>query len=253
MLKYLYFKEPATAAFSSMIFLHDYIMCICLFILGIVVWFTFVVIYRYGVRVPRNLPYDDLRMRLKLRPYGHNRHKLLEIMWTLIPTLVLGAIALPSFAVLYTIEMPRNYDVIVKVTGHQWYWSYTIVMDWGVVGTDLMVYKFDSYMKSEEDLKFGELRLLEVDNPLILPVSTGIKFLVTGDDVIHSFSVTEMGMKMDAIPGRANRVWGCLERTGVFRGQCSELCGVNHGFMPIVVYAVPFDLFDKWFCSKVIQ
>jgi len=191
----------------------------------------------------------DPTFRIRLRPYGHNRNRPLEIIWTIFPTMILGAIAVPSFSVLYAIEKPRHYDVMVKVWGSQWYWSYTVITDFQE--EEMKIYRFDSYIVPEEDLKFGELRLLEVDNPLVLPVKVGLKFLVSADDVIHSFSITELGIKIDAVPGRANRIWSMIDRTGVFRGQCSELCGVNHGFMPIVVYGVSYGDFLRWMEYKI--
>jgi heme/copper-type cytochrome/quinol oxidase subunit 2 len=198
-----------------------------------------------------NVEVTDPRVRLTLRPYGNNRNKTLEIIWTALPAVILLGIAIPSFALLYAIEKPRVYEVLVKVSGNQWYWSYTIVTD--LEEEEVKVYKFDSYIVPEEDLKFGELRLLEVDNPLVLPAGVGLKFIVTGEDVIHSFSVTELGIKIDAVPGRANRVWSYMKRTGVFRGQCSELRGVNHGFMPIVVYSVENGVFLKWLDRKISE
>lgn len=245
----IYFKEPAAFAFEGIVFLHDYIMCICIVIFAVVVWFTFVIIWSFGVRLEilNDVPVTDPRVRITLRPYGNNRHKLLEIIWTIIPICILLAIAAPSYVLLYVLDKERMYDVIVHVAGHQWYWSYKIIVD---SGEEIKSVKFDSYMVPEEELKFGELRLLEVDNPLVLPAGVGIQFLIIGDDVIHSFSVIELGIKMDAVPGRINGVWTYMKRTGVFRGQCSELCGVNHGFMPIVVYSVPYNTFVEWFDRK---
>jgi heme/copper-type cytochrome/quinol oxidase subunit 2 len=248
----VYFRESAAEALDGMIFSHDYIMCISLVILGIVVRFTLAIVYSLGIRLHRkkvtNMDVRDRLVRARLRPYGNGRNKVLEIVWTLFPALILGAIAVPSFSVLYAIERPRFHEIVVKVHGSQWFWSYSIVVD---LVDEMKIYRFDSYMKSEEELAFGELRLLEVDNPLILPVKVGLKFLVSAEDVVHSFSVTELGIKMDAVPGRANRVWTSIERTGVFRGQCSELCGVNHGFMPIVIHAVPYNDFPMWLDVKM--
>lgn len=246
----IYFKDPAAFAMEGMVFLHDYIMCICIVIFTIVVWFTFVIIWSFGIRLSliENMEVTDPRVRLRLRPYGNNRHKLLEIIWTILPLFILAAIATPSFALLYAIEKARPYEVLVKVSGNQWYWSYTIAFN--LEEEEISIFTFDSYIVPEEELKFGQLRLLEVDNPLVLPAGVGVKFIVTGEDVIHSFSVMELGIKMDAVPGRANKVWTYMKRTGVFRGQCSELRGVNHGFMPIVVYSVPYFDFCEWFAKK---
>jgi heme/copper-type cytochrome/quinol oxidase subunit 2 len=250
----IYFREPASEALQGMVFLHDYIMCYCLTILGIVVWFSLCIVYGYGIRLhSREIMGKDLRtkhVRRTLRPYRSDRNFFLENFWTIFPAAILASMAVPSFLLLSMIERPRSYDVIVKVEANQWFWHYTIIVDFE---DQMKICSFDSYMKSEAELAFGELRLLEVDNPLVLPVKVGLKFLISSEDVVHSFSVTELGIKMDAVPGRANRVWSTIDRTGVFRGQCSELCGVNHGFMPIVIYGVPYSDFLMWLDAKMKQ
>lgn len=150
-------------------------------------------------------------------------------------------IAIPSFALLYAIDEMPTPEITMKVVGHQWYWSYET--------TDLLSrcqINFDSYMTVEKDLPIGALRLLEVDNRLLLPVDTQIRLLVTATDVIHSWAVPSLGIKMDACPGRLNQVALKLLRPGLFYGQCSELCGVNHSFMPIVVQSMAREDYRLW-------
>jgi len=160
----------------------------------------------------------------------------LEIIWTITPSLILIFIAIPSFALLYAIDEVIDPALTVKVLGNQWFWSYEF-------SDSLQEEKFDSYMIPEAELSFGSLRLLEVDNALVLPINTHIRFLISSTDVLHSFAVPSLGIKVDAVPGRLNQLSAYIKRSGVFYGQCSELCGVNHGFMPIKIKAVPVEVF----------
>jgi heme/copper-type cytochrome/quinol oxidase subunit 2 len=142
-------------------------------------------------------------------------------------------------------------QLTLKVIGRQWYWSYEI-SDANVGGKNLTenVFNFDSYMLSSEDNSLPQLRLLEVDNPLLLPINTSIRILVTSSDVLHSWAVPSLGIKIDSCPGRLNQVALNIYRKGIFYGQCSELCGINHGFMPIVVIGVDLPVFLKWINSN---
>jgi cytochrome c oxidase subunit 2 len=167
---------------------------------------------------------------------------MLEVFWTLIPTLIIIVMAIPSFKILYLADKIDKIDMTLKVIGRQWYWQYEYP-DHGNI-------YFDSNMIATKDLKPGQIRLLEVDNRIVLPIETNIRLLVTSGDVIHSFSVPSFGIKTDAIPGRTNETWIRILRTGVYYGQCSELCGINHGFMPIAVEAVSKEDFAKWVESK---
>jgi cytochrome c oxidase subunit 2 len=158
----------------------------------------------------------------------------LEIAWTAIPTLILVLIAFPSFQLLYFMDRTQTAEMTLKVTGHQWYWSYDYP-DHNL--------KFDALMVQETDLKPGQPRLLTADNPVVLPVGVPIRIQLTADDVIHSWAVPALGLKTDTVPGRLNETWVRIDRPGTYYGQCSELCGVNHGFMPIMVEAVPKERF----------
>nr|BAD89255.1 cytochrome c oxidase subunit 2 [Porichthys myriaster] len=161
-----------------------------------------------------------------------------EMVWTMIPALILIALALPSLRILYLMEELNFPSVTIKAIGHQWYWSYEY--------TDHDKLEFSSYMIPTKDLIPGEYRLLDVDNRLVMPTETPARLLITADDVIHSWAVQTLGMKMDAVPGRLNQMALLISRPGVFYGQCSEICGANHSFMPIVVEGIPLHNYKTW-------
>jgi heme/copper-type cytochrome/quinol oxidase subunit 2 len=169
----------------------------------------------------------------------------LEIIWTVIPTIILIFIAIPSFILLYSLDEVINPSVTLKAIGHQWYWSYEY-SDY----TENNSINFDSYMITENDLEFGQFRLLEVDNRVVLPINTHVRVLVTAGDVLHSWAVPSMNIKADAVPGRLNQLTLFIKRPGVYYGQCSEICGVNHAFMPIVIEAVSLWNYSNWLSSR---
>jgi len=159
-----------------------------------------------------------------------------EILWTIIPAIILIILAIPSLKLLYSLDfLIFEYEpiVTVKVIGHQWYWSYEYIIFSNFNVLDFEVVTFDSYLVPDDELNLDGLRLLEVDNPLVIPGNTYIRFLVTSVDVLHAWAVPSLGIKVDAVPGRLNQVFTFIKRPGDFYGQCSEICGVNHGFMPI--------------------
>ncbi|WP_393991071.1 cytochrome c oxidase subunit II [Xanthobacter oligotrophicus] len=171
-------------------------------------------------------------------PSKTSHNTLIEVAWTVIPVMILVLIAIPSFRLLHLeLNIPKA-DMTVKVTGHQWYWSYEYP-DNGAFG-------FDSYLVSEKDLKPGQPRLLAVDNEVVVPVNKIVRIQVTSSDVIHSFAVPAFGVKIDANPGRLNESWFKVTREGIYYGQCSELCGRDHAFMPIAVRAVSEADFAAW-------
>ena len=184
-----------------------------------------------------------LREQANKKPYRIAHGTAIEIIWTVIPAVILLLIAVPSFALLYAMDEIIDPVLTVKVIGHQWYRSYEY-SDYSLVrlgnNTSKLseVIKFDSYMIHENDLNFGDLRLLKTDSPLFLPKNTHIRVLVTSSDVLHSWAVPAFGVKVDAVPGRLNQTSLYIKNSGTFYGQCSELCGVNHAFMPIEVYVV---------------
>ncbi|WP_240002441.1 cytochrome c oxidase subunit II [Oleisolibacter albus] len=187
------------------------------------------------------LVYVMLRFNRRANPTPSTttHHTWLEIAWTGIPVLILLVIAVPSFRVLYYMEKAPNPELTVKITGHQWYWSFEYPDHEGLA--------FDARMLEDEEAKAkGEPRLLAVDNRIVVPVGAQVRVLVTGADVIHSFAIPALGVKKDAVPGRLNETWFQAEREGLYYGQCSEICGTGHGYMPIAIEAVPRERFDQW-------
>nr|URW97481.1 cytochrome c oxidase subunit II [Crocidura suaveolens] len=166
-----------------------------------------------------------------------------ETIWTILPAIILVMIALPSLRILYMMDEINNPTLTIKTVGHQWYWSYEY--------TDYDELNFDSYMIPTSELKPGDLRLLEVDNRAVLPMEMTIRVLVTSEDVLHSWAVPSLGLKTDAIPGRLNQTTLLATRPGLYYGQCSEICGSNHSFMPIVLELVPLKTFEKWSSSMI--
>jgi cytochrome c oxidase subunit II len=218
-------QAPATPVKDRLSAFHDellvIIFLIALFVLGLLLY----VILRFNQQ--RNPV-----------PTRTSHNTVIEMLWTVIPVLILVIIAIPSFKLMYYMDRVPNPDMTIKVTGHQWYWSY----DYPDQG-DLT---FDSNLIPESDLKPGQKRLLDVDNPLVVPVDTVIRVYVTGTDVIHSWFVPSFGVQEYAIVGRLNESWMKVEHPGVYYGQCNQICGVNHAFMPIKVEAVTKDEFQRW-------
>nr|YP_009564176.1 cytochrome c oxidase subunit II [Nyctalus plancyi]QAX91540.1 cytochrome c oxidase subunit II [Nyctalus plancyi] len=166
-----------------------------------------------------------------------------ETIWTILPAIILILIALPSLRILYMMDEINNPAVTVKTLGHQWYWSYEY--------TDYEDLMFDSYMIPTHELSPGQLRLLEVDNRVVLPAELTVRMLISSEDVLHSWAVPSLGLKTDAIPGRLNQTTLLSTRPGLYYGQCSEICGSNHSFMPIVLEMVPLKCFEKWSSSMM--
>ena len=162
----------------------------------------------------------------------------IELIWTILPAIVLVRLALPSLQILYIIDEVNEPDLTLKAIGHQWYWTYEY--------TDFKDLSFDSYITPTIDLPQGHFRLLEVDHRIVVPMESPIRMIITADDVLHSWAVPTLGVKTDAIPGRLNQTSFITTRPGVFYGQCSEICGANHSFMPIVVESTPLKYFEAW-------
>nr|QOD97666.1 cytochrome c oxidase subunit II [Locustella ochotensis]BCD55950.1 cytochrome oxidase subunit 2 [Locustella pleskei] len=167
--------------------------------------------------------------------------QVIELIWTILPAAVLIMLALPSLRILYMMDEINQPDLTMKAIGHQWYWSYEY--------TDFKNLTFDSYMTPTADLPLGHFRLLEVDHRVIVPTESTVRVIVTADDVLHSWAVPSLGVKTDAIPGRLNQTSFLASRPGIYYGQCSEICGANHSFMPIVVESVPLANFESWTSS----
>ena len=205
--------------------LHDLVLVIItvitLFVTGLLLW----VMWRYNAK--RNPV-----------PSRTAHHTLLEIAWTVIPVLILVVMAIPSFRLVYYEDRTRDADLTVKVTGHQWYWEYSY--------PDQNNIDFSSYIIPDEQLKPGQLRLLTVDNDLVVPAGKNIRVLETSSDVIHSFFVPSLGVQRYAIPGRTIETWFRADQPGIYVGECNQICGTNHSRMPIVVRAVTPQEFDAW-------
>lgn len=217
------FQNPGSRNMEGMIDLHHDIFFFLIIIIVLVIWVLIRICILFNAQ--------------KIRyPDSFNHHKWLEIIWTSIPSLILFLLLIPSFSLLYSMDESVSFDLLIKITGNQWYWAYDYAS---------MLVQFDSYMLLNKDLMEGQFRLLEVDNRLILPANINIKFVITSTDVLHSYSIPALGIKLDGSPGRLNQVIIRIRRLGVYYGQCSELCGINHGFMPIVIEAVKSTYFVR--------
>ena len=178
-------------------------------------------------------------------PSKTSHNTLLEVLWTGIPVIILVVIAVPSFKLLYYADRVEDAEVTIKAIGRQWYWSYEY--------PDHGDFTFDAYMVADEDLQEGQPRLLATDNPVVLPVDTNIRILVTASDVLHNFAMPSMGIKLDGVPGRVNETWVRITREGTYYGQCSELCGTGHSYMPIQIEAVSREAFDEWIENAKVE
>jgi cytochrome c oxidase subunit 2 len=193
-----------------------------------------------------------VRFRAKVNPVASTRthNTPLEVLWTIIPVFILLVLAFPSTKLLYYIDKAKNPEMTVKVTGHQWYWGYEFpdqkIKFSPEPGQEIAIDEYPSNIVADKDLKAGQIRLLSVDQPLVLPVDTEIQFLISGSDVIHSWYVPSLGINRSAVPGRTNESWARATHEGVFYGQCTKICGVNHGYMPIEVHVVSKAVFSQW-------
>ncbi len=219
------FQAAASPVMRDILAFNDLLHPIITGILVFVLALLFYTMYRFSVE--RNP-----------EPSKTTHNTLVEVMWTVLPIMLLIVIAIPSFKLLYFQDRAVDPEMTIKAIGHQWYWTYEYPDHDGLT--------FDSYMIADEDIGEGQLRLLETDNRIVVPVDTTIQVLVTADDVIHAWTIPAFGAKIDAVPGRLNEIWFRAEREGVFYGQCSELCGRLHGFMPITVEVVSKDAFSAW-------
>jgi len=232
----LTFQDVTTPSAEGIVFFHNYLMFIFIFIGSFVFWVLFKVIVLFNNQLK-----DDRKNIIPSR--------ILEGVWTICPAIILFFLAVPSFSLLYSLEEFINPSLTLKIIGHQWYWSYEY--------SDFFDFKkdqnitFDYYTVDYKNLTKGTFRLLEVDNRVVLPTQTNIRLLITAEDVLQSWSVSSLGVNIDACPGRVSQVSLFLKRSGVYYGQCSEICGVNHGFMPIVVEGLSVDTFVKWITNKI--
>nr|YP_010397788.1 cytochrome c oxidase subunit II [Rasbora einthovenii]UQJ78987.1 cytochrome c oxidase subunit II [Rasbora einthovenii] len=214
------FQDAASPVMEELLSFHDHALMIVILISVLVLY---IIVAMVSTKLTNKLILDSQEI---------------EIVWTVLPAIILNLIALPSLRILYLMDEINDPHVTVKAMGHQWYWSYEY--------TDYENLAFDSYMVPTQDLTPGGFRLLETDHRMVVPKESPIRVLVSAEDVLHSWAIPSLGIKMDAVPGRLNQVNFIVSRPGVFYGQCSEICGANHSFMPIVVEAVPLDTFEKW-------
>jgi len=218
-------QKAASPLMESLTSFHNFLLYIITAIVVLVLALLLIVIFRFNAR----------RNPVASRT---THHTLLEVAWTILPVLILVMIAVPSFRLLFfQLNIPQT-DITIKATGKQWFWSYTYPDHGG--------FEFDSVMLQDADRKPDQPRLLAVDNDIVVPVNKNIRMQVIGADVIHAFAVPAFGIKIDAVPGRLNETWFRVEREGIYYGQCSELCGKDHAFMPIAVRAVSEEAFNAW-------
>lgn len=227
----VYFQDSATPQMEGLIELHDNIMFYLVIILFGVGWIILTIIRNHVTK----------KSLISHKYVNHGT--LIELIWTITPALILILIAFPSFKLLYLMDEVSDPSMSVLAEGHQWYWSYQYP---DFLNEDNDFIEFDSYLVPESDLETGSLRMLEVDNKVIIPELTHVRFIVTGADVIHSFACPALGIKCDAYPGRLNQSSVFINREGIFYGQCSEICGVLHSSMPIAVESVSIEKFLQW-------
>nr|YP_010610723.1 cytochrome c oxidase subunit II [Bathypolypus ergasticus]WAP91543.1 cytochrome c oxidase subunit II [Bathypolypus ergasticus] len=219
------FQDANSPLMEQLIFFHDHTMFILITILSLVFYITI------------------LLMVNEFSSLSITESQKIETIWTIIPSIILLFLALPSLKLLYLLDESINPLITIKALGHQWYWSYEY--------SDFMNIEFDAYMIPSNELNMGSYRLLETDHHLIMPVKTNTRMIISSADVIHAWTIPSMGMKVDAIPGRLNQLNLYSKRPGLFYGQCSEICGANHSFMPITIEIVNMQTFNNWLLNMI--
>nr|YP_008593433.1 cytochrome c oxidase subunit II [Champsodon cf. snyderi CBM-ZF 10876]BAN83375.1 cytochrome c oxidase subunit 2 [Champsodon cf. snyderi CBM-ZF 10876] len=214
------FQDAASPMMEEFIHFHDHLLMVTI---AISTFILYMLVTTVTTKLTDNFTQDSQE---------------LEIVWTLLPSLILLFIAIPSVRILYLTEEHNDIMLTIKAIGHQWYWNYEY--------TDFGDLQFDSYMAQQDNLLNGTFRFLDCDNRMVVPVGCPIRMLITSEDVIHSWAVPALGVKMDAVPGRLNQTTFNALRPGLYFGQCSEICGANHSFMPITVEVVSVETFNKW-------
>jgi len=226
------FQNPASGGMRDIVNFHNNLLLPIIIAISVFVLFLMI--------------YTCIRFRASANPTpSKTTHNVtVEILWTLIPCLILIIMAVPSFKILYTQDTIPKADVTIKAVGYQWYWGYEYP-DENII--------FDSYMIETKDLKIGQPRLLTVDNEVIVPVNKVVKVLITANDVLHAWALPSFGVKRDAVPGRINETWFKADKVGTYYGQCSELCGIKHAFMPITVKVVSDEEYQEWLSDAKIK
>ena len=223
------FQAPSSDVMRSILSLHDFVLIMMTVITIFVLLLILYVVFRY-------------RKKANPNPSKRSHNAILETLWTGIPVIILVVMAIPSFKLVYQQDVIPEADMTIKVIGHQWYWEYQYPEHDDIA--------FESYLIPDDELREGDVRLLTVDNNLVLPANKNIHVLVTAGDVLHSFAMPSLGIKKDAVPGRLNETWFNIDEPGIYRGQCSEICGSDHSFMPIVVEGVSQEKFVNWVIQK---
>nr|NP_008422.1 cytochrome c oxidase subunit II [Lycodon semicarinatus]O79549.1 RecName: Full=Cytochrome c oxidase subunit 2; AltName: Full=Cytochrome c oxidase polypeptide II [Lycodon semicarinatus]BAA33025.1 cytochrome oxidase subunit II [Lycodon semicarinatus] len=218
-------QEAMGPTMEEVIFLHDHVLLLTCLMTMVITMFT---LTATTTALTHNDPTEEVEQ--------------LEAAWTVAPIMILILTALPSVRSLYLMEEVFNPYLTIKATGHQWYWNYEY--------SDGVKISFDSYMIQTKDLQNGSPRLLEVDHRMVMPAGLQTRVVVTAEDVLHSWTIPSLGVKVDAVPGRLNQLPLATSRVGVFYGQCSEICGANHSFMPIAMEATPLHHFEQWLISE---
>ena len=222
-------QQAASPVMERITSFNDLVFIVALVITVFVMALLLYVVFRYSAK--RNP-----------MPSKNTHNTLIEVAWTVVPIIVLVVIAIPSFRLVYFMDRTEEAEMTIKAIGHQWYWSYEY--------PDFDDFSLDSFMiQDKEELEDDQPWLLETDTRIVLPVDTTIRVLVTADDVIHAWAMPAFGIKIDAVPGRLNETWVRVDREGVYYGQCSELCGADHAFMPIAVEVVSKDAFAAWMAA----
>jgi cytochrome c oxidase subunit 2 len=226
------FQKSASKTMDDIVWFHDYML------LPVITAITVFVLFL--------IAYACIRFRASRNPEASttSHNTMIEVIWTLVPCLILIVLAVPSFKVLYSQDEIPKADVTIKAIGYQWYWGYEYP-DENIV--------FDSYMIEEKDLKANQPRLLAVDNEVVVPVDKVVKVLITANDVLHAWALPSFGVKRDAVPGRINETWFKAEKVGTYYGQCSELCGIKHAFMPITVRVVTDEEYEEWLSEARVK
>ena len=242
--KQMFFQDPASPVMEGLIELHDFIFSFIVVLFFLFFFNIYKIVYDFNFENYKNI--EKIKTHVKLINFSHG--VILEIVWTTIPSIILVFIAIPSFSLLYSMDEVIEPSLTVKVIGHQWYWSYEYSDRANKHNLSL-----DSYLlvdsnieKALKLLKVKAYRMLDVNFPLVLPIKTHIRFLVTSADVIHSWAIPSLALKIDAMPGRLNQLSTYIKRSGIYYGQCSEICGVNHGYMPSVIFAVSKSKYINW-------
>ena len=226
------FQKSASKTMDDIVWFHDYML------LPVITAITVFVLFL--------IAYACIRYRASRNPEASttSHNTVIEVIWTLVPCLILIVLAVPSFKVLYSQDEIPKADVTIKAIGYQWYWGYEYP-DENII--------FDSYMVDEKDLKENQPRLLAVDNAVYVPVNKVIKVMITANDVLHAWALPSFGVKRDAVPGRINETWFKAEKVGTYYGQCSELCGIKHAFMPIAVKVVSEEEYQEWLSEARVK